>query len=130
EHPLLFLLREQDVRPRMEIRYMLRVVDAAGAVAARGYPPLSVNVDLELTDRYCDWNTGRWRLVVDDGDGRLEKGGSGAVSMSVNAFAALYSGYASARTLARAGILRGDDRQLSALDAVFSGPTPWLSDFF
>ena len=61
EHPLLFLLREQDVRPRNEIRYMLRVVDAAGAVAARGYPPLSVNVDIELTDRHCDWNTGRWR---------------------------------------------------------------------
>lgn len=130
EHPLLFLLREQDIKPRAEIRYMLRVVDAPGAVAARGYPPISVTVDLELTDRYCDWNSGRWQLVINGGDGRLEKGGRGDVTMSVNAFAAVYSGYASARTLARAGMLKGDDRHLGALDAAFSGPTPWLCDFF
>ena len=114
----------------MEIRYMLRLVDAAGAVAARGYPPVSVTVDLDVTDRHCDWNVGRWRLCIEAGNGRLEKGGDGAVSLSVNAFAALYSGYASAETLARAGMLRGSDRDRAALDAVFSGPTPWLPDFF
>jgi predicted acetyltransferase len=130
EHPLLFLLREQDVRPRMEIRYMLRLVDAAGAIAARGYPPISATVDLDVTDRHCDWNAGRWQLCVEDGGGRLEKGGSGGVNLSVNAFAALYSGYASAGTLARAGMLRGSDRECATLDALFSGPTPWLPDFF
>jgi predicted acetyltransferase len=131
EHPLLLLLREQDVVARSEIRYMLRVVDAPGAVAARGYPPVQASIDIELTDRHCDWNAGRWRLVVDAGEGRLEKGGSGAVRMSINAFAALYAGYASSRSLARAGHLAGaGHREHALLDAVLTGPTPTLMDFF
>ena len=144
EHPLLFLLREQDIEPVQEIRYMLRVVDAAGAVARRGFPPISVTVGLEITDHDCDWNAGRWQLVIEEGNGRLVKsrgrsgatrsGGRGAgadVGITVNGFASLFSGYASARTLARAGLLTGaGDRELAALDAAFSGPTPWLPDFF
>jgi predicted acetyltransferase len=130
EHELLFLLREQDLRPRMEIRYMLRVIDAAGAIEARGYPPVSASVSIELTDRHCDWNVGRWQLVIENGVGHLSRGGKGDVTLSVNAFASLYSGYASAFTLARSGMLRGDAGDLAALDAVFSGPTPWLLDFF
>jgi predicted acetyltransferase len=133
EHPLLLLLREQDIKPRAEIRYMLRVVDAPAAIAARGFPPVRATVTLELSDRHCDWNSGRWQLHLDDGEGRLEKvsGVAAAVRMSINGFAALYSGYASARTLARAGMLSGaNDRDLGTLDAIFSGPTPWLTDFF
>ena len=49
----------------------------------RGYPPLSVNVDLELSDRHCDWNGGRWRVVIEEGDGSLQKGGNGDVDKSI-----------------------------------------------
>ncbi|MDQ1395157.1 MAG: hypothetical protein QOG64_416 [Acidimicrobiaceae bacterium] len=131
EHPLLLLLPEQDLQPSSELRYMLRVVDAAGAVAARGYPPVDVVVDLELTDRHCDWNAGRWQLEVIGGRAELLKGGSGGVRMGIGAFSSLYAGYSSARTLVRAGLLYGaSEDEVADLTTLFSGQTPWMPDFF
>jgi predicted acetyltransferase len=111
---------------------MLRVVDAPGAVAARGFPPaVRATVDLEIADRQCDWNAGRWQLTVEEGYATLAKGGDGDVSLTINAFSALYSGYASATTLRQAGMLTGGDaRALSDLTAAFSGPTPSIVDFY
>lgn len=132
EHPLLLLLPDQDLKTTDEIRWMLRVVDAPGAVAARGYPPaVRATVDLDLSDRQCDWNAGRWRLTVEDGSASLEKGGDGDVQLTSNAFSALYSGYASTTTLRQTGLLAGgDERSRSALDATFGGPTPSIADFY
>ena len=131
ETPLLFLLPEQDVTERKALRWMLRVVDAPAAIAARGFPPgVAAAVDLEVDDRHCDWNAGRWRLEVGDGRAVLARGGAGSVRLGAGALASLYSGYASAVTLARAGLLAGDDRDLAGLDAAFAGPTPWMLDFF
>lgn len=132
EHPLLLLLPDQDLKTTDEIRWMLRVVDAPGAIAARGFPPaVRTTVDLELTDRQCDWNSGRWRLTVEDGSGTLTRGGDGEASLTSNAFAALYSGYASATTLRQTGLLTGaGERTLADLTAAFSGLTPTIADFY
>ena len=132
EHPLLLLLPDQDLRTTDEIRWMLRVVDAPGAIAARGFPAaVRATVDVELADRPCEWNGGRWRLTVEDGHGMLEKGGNGDVRLTASAFSALYSGYASSTTLRQAGLLAGGDaRSWSALTAAFSGPTPSIVDFY
>ena len=41
------------------------------------------------------------------------------------------SGYASPRMLADIGLLRGaSEKIIDTLDALFSGPTPWMPDFF
>jgi predicted acetyltransferase len=132
EHPLLLLLPDQDLKTADEIRWMLRVIDAPEAVAARGFPPaVRTTVDLDLADRQCEWNEGRWRLTVEEGDGTLAKGGDGTVQLPINAFSALYSGYASATTLRQTGLLRGGDaRTDSDLTAAFSGPTPTIADFY
>ncbi len=132
ESPLLLLLPDQEMTTPNEIRWMTRIIDAPGAVAARGYASaVRVSVDIELTDAYCDWNGGRWRLTVEDGSGRLEKGGDGDVAMSINALATLYTGYASATTLHQAGLLAAHSSQpLADLTAAFSGPTPWCADFY
>lgn len=132
EHPLLLVLPDQDLRTTDEIRWMLRVLDAPGAIAARGFAPsVRATVNLDLSDRQCDWNAGRWRLTVEDGDGTLTKGGGGDVALTINALSALYSGYASATTLRQAGLLTGGDaRALSDLTAIFSGPTPSIADFY
>ena len=132
EHPLLLVLPDQDLKTTDEIRWMLRVVDAPGAIAARGFPPsVRATVDLAVADRQCDWNAGRWQLTVEDGHGSLTKGGAGDVSLTINGLSALYSGYASATTLRQTGLLTGGDaRALSDLTAAFSGPTPSIVDFY
>jgi predicted acetyltransferase len=111
---------------------MTRIVDAPGAIAQRGYPrDVRGSVALRVLDPQCDWNDGRWRFVVDDGEARLEAGGNGDVEIGIGPLSALYTGYATTTTLAAAGLLRTADRDVATgLDAAFAGPTPWMPDFY
>jgi predicted acetyltransferase len=136
EHPLVLLLPEQDDKPvaryPSELRPMMRVVDAPAAVAARGFPAVvRAAVDLELADPDCPWHEGRWRLVVDGGEGRLEPGGTGAVRLGPRGLAPLFSGYAGATALSVAGLVAADrPSDLATLDAVFAGPPPFCPDSY
>ncbi len=121
------------VGARVESRevWMLRLLDAAGAVAARGWPPhLSGSVDLEIEDDVCPWNAGPHRLVLHGGSGRLEPGGSGAVRLTARGFAVLYAGGAGPAVLRRAGLLECDAGADSFLAAASAGPPPSLLDYF
>ena len=53
---------------------MLRIVDVAAALEARGYPAgLEAQLELEVEDELLAWNHGRLRLSVADGrEERLE----------------------------------------------------------
>jgi predicted acetyltransferase len=76
-------------------------------------------------------NQGRFWLRVRDGRGQLEPGGRGGPTLAIGAFSSLYTGWASAEMLRRAGKLEGgSEGQLTALDAAFAGPTPWMVDEF
>jgi predicted acetyltransferase len=127
---LTLLLPEQVVELAGANHWMTRIVDASGAIAARGYPSgVRASVHIELVDRLAPWNTGRFVLDVADGAGTLRPGGTGDVHLGVNALASLYTGWASARLLAAAGLVHhARDRDLAALDAVFAGPRPYLFD--
>jgi predicted acetyltransferase len=132
EHPLLLSLPEQDLTSGYEWRWMARLVDAPGAIAARGYATgAKLAVGLRVNDQQCDWNSGRWTLVVEAGEGRLERGGDGGLELGIGAFSSLYTGYASPWQLARAGLLRGSTpNTLGDLAAAFAGPAPWMPDFY
>jgi predicted acetyltransferase len=132
EDPLLLLLPEQEISVLAEIRWMTRVVDARGAVAARGFAPgLDLEVSVTLHDAVFPENQGAFRLRVKDGRGELAPGGRGGPALAVGAFSSLYTGWASAAMLRRAGLLEGgSDAQHAALDAAFAGPTPWMVDEF
>ncbi len=132
EDPLLLLLSQQELHVLAEVRWMTRMVDAAGAVEARGFPPgLDVEVPLELGDALLEANRGRFVLRVQKGRGRLEAGGDGRIRMDVQSFAPLYTGWAGTAMLARLGDLEGgSDAERAALDAAFAGPTPWMLDQF
>ena len=132
EDPLLLLLPEQELSVLAEIRWMTRVVDARGAVAARGFAPgVDVEVPLALCDPVLEGNQGNFLLRVRDGRGELEPGGRGGPTLAIGAFSSLYTGWASAEMLRRAGKLEGgSDAQRAALDAAFAGPTPWMVDEF
>jgi predicted acetyltransferase len=129
ERELLLLLPEQELETKSEIGYMLRVCDLPAAVEARGYPTgLSVSVDVEVHDPIVGENDGRWHLSVEDGKGRAERGGRGDVVLGINAFASLYSGWATPELLRATGLLTGDD--VSGLAAMFAGASPVANHFF
>ncbi len=120
----------RDVQP-----YMLRVVDARAAVAARGWPAgAAVDVQIELDDPVCPWNTGLHRLRVQDGMGELVPSARTADSttiLDVRALAVLFAGGVSTATLRRAGLVRGGEPASdAALDAAFAGPRPAVLDYF
>jgi predicted acetyltransferase len=129
--PALFLFPPAESRIESHEPWMLRVVDAAGAVAARGWPThLSGAVDLDLVDDECPWHAGPHRLVLADGKAVLEAGGTGAVRFTPRGLGAWYAGAASPAVLRRAGLLSGDAGADELLLAATAGPPPTLHDYF
>lgn len=111
--------------------WMLRVLDAPAAVAARGWPAhVDGSVDLLLEDDACPWNAGPHRLVLDGGRGRLEAGGRGEVHLSARGFAVLFAGAGDPALLRRAGLLDGSTESDGFLQVATSGPRPTLLDYF
>jgi predicted acetyltransferase len=130
-HPLLLLLAQQRFAFEFKDYWMLRIVHAPSAIAARGYPAgLALAVDLHITDDLLPANAGRFVLRIADGQGQLIPGGNGVVRLPINALASLYSGLASARHLRTLALLDGPDAEIDALSAAFAGPTPAMIDFF
>lgn len=107
--------------------WMLRVLDPAGAVAARGFlPGLAVAASFALEGRHGD--PVGWRLEVSDGRAALEPDPARDLPLlSARGFALLYSGVATDGRLVRGGLL---DRPVPGLAAAFSGPPPTLLDYF
>ena len=106
----------QRVRRTFAMPWMVRVVDAAAAIAQRGYNPhVDVEVNVELTDEVFAHNNGRFVLRVRSGSGSLEPGGRGTLTLDIREFAAAFTGQ---RVL--------DPR----LAAAFGGRPPTLVDFF
>ncbi len=133
--PVAWLTREPDVRPAGRYWWMLRVLDAPGAVAERGFPAAAeLTAALELTDPARPGHEGRWTLEVSGGNGTLTPGGTAPVGgapliVGPRGLAALYAGTPVA-TLRRAGLASGGTAAAdAALDTAFAA-TPFLHDYF
>jgi predicted acetyltransferase len=127
----LFLLPEQKHKVSWMLDLMLRVVDVAGALSARGYSPaVGAQLHLAVEDDLLPENNGRFVLEVADGQGRVQAGGEGRLRLHVRALAALYTGHLLAPELAALGMLDGSPADLALAAAVFAGPRPWTPDMF
>jgi len=127
------LTRERDARVHRRSMWMLRVVDAPAAIAARGFPAaVSLSVPLAITDQARPVNSGRWQLTVAGGKGALEPlaGGAGPpLALGARGVAALYAGTA-VGTLRQAGLAAGGSPADDAvLDAAFGGTAYMLDSF-
>jgi predicted acetyltransferase len=110
--------------------WMLRLVDVAGALEARGWPDhVSCRVALEVDDPFLDAPQ-RLVLEVQEGVARVTPGGDGGVRTGVGALSAWYSGYLRACDAARQGLLDGGTRELAALDRLTGDRRVWLPDHF
>jgi predicted acetyltransferase len=70
---LWWLTRERDTGIEHRSRWMLRVVDAPAAIAARGFPAAtSLSLPLRIADDARPANSGRWQLSVAVGAGTLD----------------------------------------------------------
>jgi predicted acetyltransferase len=128
--PLLFALPEVAGEVTLAEHWMLRIVHAERALGERGYPPLDARVDFELADEQVPQNAGRYRLEVQHGRARVERGGDGTVRITERGLAALYTGFQPAAELARAGLLSADEASLATLRDLFAGPAPVMADYF
>lgn len=127
------LLPEQVFQTLADFRWMTRIVDAEGAIAARGFPAgLDVELPLTLRDAHVAANDGDFTLSVQKGRGQLVQGNGGdGPCLDARGFASLYTGWAGTAALERAGLLSGgsaDER--AGLDAAFAGARPWMLDEF
>lgn len=137
--PLHWLTTDPDVRQAGRTPWMLRVVDAAAAVAGRGFPPgVELTAALRLADPERPAHDGWWTLDVSGSKGVLTPAEPGpgdpplapaALTLGPRGFAALYGGTPLA-TLRRAGLAAGGDPGGdAALDAAF-GADPFMLEFF
>lgn len=119
--------------PRVDFAYpwMLRLLDPVAALETRGYPS-GVTASVALTVSDPVFGDRALELEVDAGRAKVrEVTRDDAARLDVGALAALQSGWSSARDLVRTGRLSGaSESDISALDAVFSGPSPWMPDLF
>ena len=137
--PLRWLTTDPDVSQAGRTSWMLRVVDAAAAVAGRGFPPgVGLTTVLRLADPERPAHDGWWTLDVSGSKGVLTPAEPGpgdppparaALTLGPRGFAALYGGTPLA-TLRRAGLAAGGDPGGdAALDAAF-GADPFMLEFF
>ena len=134
--PFWWLTTERDATITKRSMWMLRVVDAPAAIAARGFPPaVAAAVPLEINDSARPANSGTWQLEVADGKGALTPAapsaarGSIPLTLGARGLAALYAGTPVA-TLRLAGLAAGGSPDTdAALDAAFAA-TPYMVDDF
>ena len=141
--PLWWMLREQDANIAERESWMLRLLDAPAAIAARGFPATDLAIPLLLADDLRPANAGRWELTVRSGQGSLTRYRTGqvhapddpaspggpALELGARGLAALYAGTPVA-TLRRAGLAAGGTPAAdAALDAAFAA-TPYMLDDF
>jgi len=129
EDPLIHLLPEQFYTVRRAQTWLLRIVDAAGALRARGYhPALTAELHFAIEDDLLPANAGNIVLRIANGRGQVEPGGCGHLRLDIRALAPLYTGYLAASQLAAIGALDGPAEAIALANLVFSGPRPRLID--
>jgi len=130
--PDLFLLMLPERRHEIRLTeyWMLRIVDVLSALGSRGYGPISLSVDLEVADDVVEANCGRWRLILEGGVPRVERGGTGELQLDVRALAMLYSGFLPCATLVTAGSAAGSAAAVERATVLFAGAVPATGDFF
>ena len=129
--PLLGLFPEPTWSVTQAQRWMLRIVDFAAAIAARGWPEgARGEVHLSIDDPQLLQNHGDVVLTVEGGVGSVRPGGQGDLRLTARALGPLFSGYFSSSTLVSLGLAEGSGRALTTADRLFAAPPPWMREMY
>lgn len=128
--PLHKQISENRVRPAHGSidQWMLRITDVPAALGQRGYPPIDMELHLDVHDDTMPENAGRYVLRVARGRGGVEHGGAGTIQLDVRALTAIYTGFAHPNEMRDAGLLSGPSDALLRMGLVFVGPQPFMLD--
>ena len=133
DDPIHLLLPQEVAHETYVQRWMLRVMHAPRAVAARGFSPaVTGSAALALDDSLLSGNSGSWRLEVSGGRGELTPAAVSDASLRLgpNGFAALYAG-TPVHVLRTAGLATGGEAAGDQwLDAAFVGRAAYLLEYF
>lgn len=117
---------------RSDLLWMLRALDVAQAIAGRGYPTeLSVQLDLDVTGPRAG-RTDRLSIEITAGVATVKRRrGAGSSATDSATFAALFAGWLTPREAQVCGRLStSTPAELTALQWMFGGPSPWMLDRF
>lgn len=108
--------------------FLLRVLDPAAALTARGY----ACDDGDLTLAIDGANRQVLHLSIRDGVARCapDHGEEPDLTIEEAHFPSLFSGFRPASFLQRAGHAGGAPRTIALADRVFAGPPPWVAEHF
>lgn len=131
DEPLSVLVEEQRVRHESNFRWMLRLLDVPAALTGRGYPPVTGEAVIAVEDGLFPDNRGPWRVVAEDGAVSVSPAEGARVRPTpIGTLSSMFTGYLSPFDAARLGILDADDPAVPLLARLFSGPAPFMLDFF
>lgn len=135
-HPILPLMQFHRYEITRQESWMVRIVNVHDALTSRGYPRhVTASLQLNITDPLVKSNNGAWTLDLEHGRATVRKEAAvrPALSLSINALAALYTGLFSARQACALGWIddsHSDDAALSAAESIFPAGAPHTPDFF
>lgn len=133
DHPLLLTVAEpRRLGLTLGDALWLRLVDLPAALRARTYRGQG-SIVFEVTDSFCPWNEGCWRLESDGAKGRVERADKDPdLAVDVTDLAAAYLGGFSFAQLARAGrIVERSTGAIARADLIFSTDrAPWCPQVF
>ncbi len=130
-NPWLVLLPEQTYQVQHQKRWFLRIVDVISALTVRGYPKsLDTQLHLDIQDALIPANHDRFVLSVSQGQGHVERGGTGTLQLDIRGLAPLYTALLTAYQLQAIGYLSGSPDALATATLLFAGSEPWMPDHF
>jgi predicted acetyltransferase len=133
DHPLMLTVAEpRRLGMTLSDALWLRLVDLPAALKARSYRGEG-SVVFEVSDSFCPWNAGCWRLESDGKQARIEPADKGPeLAVDVTDLAAAYLGAFSFTELARAGrVVERSAGALGRADRMFATDrAPWCPQVF
>jgi predicted acetyltransferase len=131
--PLALAVPEAMVRTQYRYDWMLRILDVAAALSARGYPAIDRTAVIAVDDERWPENAGPWRVEVHDGEAHVTPAAVGDASgrpIPIGVLSSMFTGHLAPGDAVRLGLLDADDATVDALAAMFSGADPWCPLFF